>query len=525
MQALIRLSCVLAVLLVTAVPRLAHANFDGTLDASLAPPLGVPPFWWGEPGLFDFGWDLGGGAPYTNADTVTSVLAQADGKFIVAGFSWNTFQGRSQNACTLARFNADGTLDAGFQGGRISRNFDDAAPNATDCYIAALALQGDGKIVAAGTVYDPVHRARGLVMRFNPDGTMDAGFNNGISSNPGWVTAGSDSVFNTVRVLDDGTIFTAGQAFRPGFSDNDMFWEAWSGDTGNASYWSWVPVNLGGDNDDRAVALVPDTASCAGPCLLTEQLYLVGTASMANYASGNAHHRCVVTRLKMTLLVDTHYVVDSGFGSNGTTTFEFGSPSIEPDSVCRVATRRYSGHGVTVGGERTFTSTLGGGSPGRASNYLLADIDQAASVSDEAVFAFFQVPPAPGIFNSINAMVRAPDGKLIVVGYAGTDVQDHGLSDGGVIRFNQDFGFDTNFGNDGAGRMIFSLDTATTTPHGRNEWASGVALDNQGRIVVAGVSASPSSSDSDWIVGRVHVWDGLFRDSFDGVVPGWDPEQ
>ena len=75
-------------------------------------------------------------------DTAFGVVVQADGKIVVAGGAKTS---RSEDFA-LARYNANGTLDATFgTGGKVTTDFagnDDAA--------FAIALQQDGKIVAAG---------------------------------------------------------------------------------------------------------------------------------------------------------------------------------------------------------------------------------------------------------------------------------------------------------------------------------------------------------------------------------------
>ena len=73
------------------------ANYDGTLDTTLDPPLGADPFY-GVPGLFDYEVNLGGDGTYLNDDTPTAVAVQADGKIVVAGYSWNNYFGTDQNA-------------------------------------------------------------------------------------------------------------------------------------------------------------------------------------------------------------------------------------------------------------------------------------------------------------------------------------------------------------------------------------------------------------------------------------------
>jgi uncharacterized delta-60 repeat protein len=49
-----------------------------------------------------------------------SVIQQADGKLVVAGYSWNG----SNDDFALVRYNADGSLDTGFDGdGKVTTDF------------------------------------------------------------------------------------------------------------------------------------------------------------------------------------------------------------------------------------------------------------------------------------------------------------------------------------------------------------------------------------------------------------------
>ena len=104
--------------------------------------------------------------PGTGADSVVNVVAiQADGKALIGGF-FTRVNGTTRNR--IARLNADGSLDAGFSPG-----------TGADAKVNAIALQGDGKVLVGGqfTSIDGVGRNR--VARLNADGSLDVGFNPG----------------------------------------------------------------------------------------------------------------------------------------------------------------------------------------------------------------------------------------------------------------------------------------------------------------------------------------------------------
>ncbi len=492
---------------------------DGALDPSLDPPLGTSPYF-GVPGLFTFRINLGGAAPFINNDYVAATAVQVDGKILAAGFSWNTYLGVDQNACVLTRFNADGTLDSGFGGvahGRIVVNFNPASGE-NDCYLSAIALQGDGRIVVAGNLTDASHGERGVVFRYNADGSPDNAFNNGGSGNH--VIAGNNSAFSSVVIDTDGTILTAGHSIQGGQSDENFFLEAWAGNNGNAKYWDWQAFNLGADHDDRAFAMVLQHGVCTGQCVLPiDVLYLVGSANNTVYADGLTNHDCAIAAYAHNPFIPgskfESYTLFNGSG-HATIDFPVGGTG-EGDNICRAAVGR-PGYGVIVGGENYYIAP--GNPPGLASLYALAEVALNGSVTRQDSFAFFQLLPTPGIFNGIYGMAHEPNGKLLVTGYAGTSDANHQPADAGVIRFNDDFSRDTSFGDTGAGSVTLSLDGLGGLFLHQREWATALALDNRGHVVVAGErSLLYPGNDYDWLVGRLTTSDEIFRDSYDGVVP------
>lgn len=106
----------------------------------------------------------------TGFNSVVSVIAlQPDGKVLVGG-NFTTFNGTS--CVRIARLNADGTLDTGFNSG--------TGPSTS---VFAIAVQTDGKILIGGnfTTFNGTARAR--MARLNADGTLDATFDPGVGPN------------------------------------------------------------------------------------------------------------------------------------------------------------------------------------------------------------------------------------------------------------------------------------------------------------------------------------------------------
>jgi uncharacterized delta-60 repeat protein len=133
-----------------------------------------------------------------HGESASAVAIQADGRIVVAG---TTFGANRKFA--LARYRRDGRLDASFGGdGGVTTNFT-AGPDEAD----ALAVQADGKIVAAGTSGDDDF----AVARYNPDGTLDGAF-----GREGKITTdfgGGEDAAYAVAIQADGSILVAGRTY------------------------------------------------------------------------------------------------------------------------------------------------------------------------------------------------------------------------------------------------------------------------------------------------------------------------
>jgi uncharacterized delta-60 repeat protein len=129
----------------------------------------------------------------------TAVVIQPDSKILVGG--------RGSNAMALARYSANGVPDLSFGGtGVVTTTI---APQ-TIATVAALALQPDGKIVAAGAWSSANGSGSALVVaRYAPGGALDPSFGGGIAS-----TNLDYGIFQRtgLALQPDGMIVVAGQS-------------------------------------------------------------------------------------------------------------------------------------------------------------------------------------------------------------------------------------------------------------------------------------------------------------------------
>jgi uncharacterized delta-60 repeat protein len=136
--------------------------------------------------------------------------AQADGKFVVAGF---TGAGPSPDF-SVSRVNTDGTADSSF-GTHGTATFDISG---SFDYGYAVALQADGKVLVAGASDTGAANDYDMaVVRLNDDGTLDSSF--GAGGQATFDIAGEYDAAQALSVLADGKILLGGQSNLAGDAD------------------------------------------------------------------------------------------------------------------------------------------------------------------------------------------------------------------------------------------------------------------------------------------------------------------
>lgn len=141
---------------------IAQFNADGSLDATFNPGIGV-------------------------AGTVFAVGLQTDGKVVLGG-AFTAVNGFTRK--NLARLNADGSLDTGFDPG--------VGPDET---VRTLAILADDRIVIGGFFTSYQGQSRPYVARVLPGGGLDASFNPG---------SGPSAPVRTLVVPSDGGVIIGG---------------------------------------------------------------------------------------------------------------------------------------------------------------------------------------------------------------------------------------------------------------------------------------------------------------------------
>jgi uncharacterized delta-60 repeat protein len=248
---------------------LLRLNSDGSLDASFGSKGKVTTDFFGL------------------ADRIFALALQPDGKILVAGLT-NT---GVDFDFALARYDSNGSLDPTFgSGGKVNTDFF----NSSDiCY--GIAIQPDGKIVAAGTMSDNFALAR-----YNPDGSLDTDF--AVNGRINIDFFGQDDSAYTLALQPDGKILVAGYAYSGGNSDfaiarfnTDGLLDASFGDGGR------TVTDFFGDLD----------------CVFSLALQPDGRILAAGYATGDNAKDFALARY------DADGLLNATFGSNGRVSTDF----------------------------------------------------------------------------------------------------------------------------------------------------------------------------------------------------------
>jgi uncharacterized delta-60 repeat protein len=284
---------------------LVRYNLDGSLDngfgqgGKVTTSLGGPN---------DFGLD---------------VLLQPNGKIGVLG-------GTAGQVCALLRYNVNGSLDTTF--GTEGKAFDEAG-------LTDIALQADGKIVAAGEDYVGTNLVF-MLKRFNANGSVDTSFGNGGKVLTDFMGGyGSFDQVNSLVVQPDGKLLAAGYAeLEPA---TDLALARYNPDGSlDTSFGSGGKVTTdfgGGDNYAHALVLQP--------ALGTDDVKIVAAGS----AGVDGQDEFALARY------NADGTIDSGFGNSGTITTAFaGGPDFATRVLLQPDGKLVATGTAQVGGSKEF---------------------------------------------------------------------------------------------------------------------------------------------------------------------------
>jgi uncharacterized delta-60 repeat protein len=252
----------------------------------------------------------------TLRSAANDVAIADDGKIVVVG--------NADNAWAIARFNADGSPDASFEGdGLVLTSFGNNFAEAN-----AVSVLDDGRIVAAGTSAPDIDSVFALA-RYNTDGSLDQGFGTGGVVETDVAPDGSDAAHG-LAIQADGKIVVAGGA---------------GNDAGTSSSFGVVRYEADGSLDagfgTAGITIVTATTFSEGRdiALQADERIVVAGSIFPGLASADV----AVLRL------DQHGVRDETFGSRGLAVAGFASVNPSGFHVGRAVAVQRDGKIVAAG--------------------------------------------------------------------------------------------------------------------------------------------------------------------------------
>lgn len=246
-------------------------------------------------GQFDVSFAQQGYAIIPTAYIAFDVAIQTDGKILIAG------QGLGANNFLLARFLTDGTTDTQFgNNGTVLTDLSSMSE-----YIFSIALQSDGKIVAAGR-YDYNSQYSNFfktaVVRYNTDGSLDNSFGINAIASLQFDSASADP--KKVMLQPDGKIMVAGdytdiyhfhKPMLAKFNSNGVL------DNTFGNNGAVITTQFGDSVSCRTAALQPDGKIILGGYQIvkldTTVLYYTDSFVVVRYESNGTSHILPVTYL------------------------------------------------------------------------------------------------------------------------------------------------------------------------------------------------------------------------------------
>ena len=344
------------------------------------------------------------------------------------------------NDFALARYNPDGALDLSFgTGGKVTTDFFGGIDDAR-----AVAIQPDGKIVVAGGAETPEDGFDFALARYNADGSLDTGFGTG-----GKVTtdffgtpgfAFTDSI-SAIIIRPDGKIIAVGSTNGAQFTVDFKFALARYNSDGSldSTFGSGGKVATNFGFDDFANAAAIQQDG---------KIVVAGTAFITFNTSDFALAR-----------YNADGSLDTGFGTGGKVITNFNIF----DSANSIAVQA-DGKIVAAGNAKNFAGEL---PPGGTSDYALARYNSDGSL--DTGFGSGGKVTFSNNLSHLDSMILLPDSKILVAGDSGEGFK--------LTQFNSDGSLDLSFGIGGK---------VTTDFFGFGSFSVNLALQTDGKIVAAG---------------------------------------
>jgi uncharacterized delta-60 repeat protein len=382
-----------------------------------------------------------------------AIALDAAGRIVAAGTVERTATGWDFG---LVRYAADGSLEPTFGfGGRVTTDFGIAGREDKTDEAFAVAIQPDGKIVAAGvTGRCGTSNGYAALARYGSDGALDSSFGEG-----GLVYTDFPrecDAFNAVAVQQDGKIVAAGFTGQGGVGQDRAFLVArYDADGGlDPTFGSGgsVLTDFGSARFDeaRAVVLQPD-----------------GKVVVAGFSSGAKEGKIALARY----LFDGQ--LDPGFGNGGMVT-----TSIPP-------LRAAAAFAVTLQPDRKIVvaGSVGGSSSGGNADFALVRYTRTGAVDQTFGLHGRVVTALQATADVATAVGLEADGRIVAGGYSEFAPAEYDFA---AAVYLTDGSLDASFGE--GGKVLTAFGPGS-------QMALGLAVQPDGKLVLAGSYREITTTD------------------------------
>jgi uncharacterized delta-60 repeat protein len=374
-----------------------------------------------------------------------------------------------EKSLTVTVYGPPGSLDTSFaSGGKV------VLPVGTsDDYGYAMALQPDGKIVVAGRAAE--NRGDFALIRLDRDGTLDPTF--GPATSPGKVLtdfAGASETAYAIAVQADGKIVVAGTTTLTASGQ----------DFALARYLPDGSLDAGfGSGGKVTTAFSADSDTAYALLVQADGKIIVG---------GDTNKGSSATGVDFALArYDASGALDPSFGSGGKVITSLAAYSGR-DSIYALSFQELEGEAriLAAGGEGDFSVARY-----RANGALDVSFGAAGTGKVTALMG--------SVIGAARAVRATADGKVVLAGHVSHDFA--------LVRLGTDGRVDATFGAAATpGKVITAVQASNW------DEAQGLALDGDGKIVVAGWAYEASSSAGNFAVLRYSA-DGALDPTFGGT--------
>lgn len=371
-----------------------------------------------------------------STDRAYSVVVQLDGRIVVGGSAVMT-----SNDFALVRYTSAGALDTTFDtDGKVTTPIGSSTEQ-----IWQLGLQSDGKIVAAGQAF--MTNDDFALARYNSNGSLDTTFDADGKVTTTFASSGLISGFAYgMDIQADGKILATGIA-----------WNGTNYDIALARYTTAGALDTTLDTDGKATFPIgAGTEQGRGIKALAD-----GRIAIAGYSAATRDDEAVL------LVTTTAGALDANFGGSGFISSDFGASF---DAGYAMA---------LLPDDRIFIT--GNGNSGTSSDFQLTRfLPNGAPDTSVPPNGITRVPVGTNT-DTPYAIAVQPDGKTLLAGNSFMTNNDFSL-----IRLNVDGTLDTTFAT--GGKAILGIGAG-------EDIARGIALQPDGKILVAGYSNNGSNDD------------------------------